>query len=753
MKKLLNFKNGGGTIQVAFNEADESPVEMLICSEIGKDPWSGNGISAVDIKSALDAVQPRGRAINFLTNSPGGVVSEGLAIRNLLSQWPGKITNTIIGIAASTASWMIPADETRAYKSSQMFIHRAWGAVVGNADDLRDAINFLEKTDGQIADIYAEQTGRRAETMMRLMSNETLLTGQEALDNGFVDVLIEGDAKNQFSNEQLSEMKNKLAALNTLRRSEQGATNNKPRKENVVMNKEQMLALLNKWGVKNIPADATDAQLVELVNAGKPAEPAPAAPAVANLDDHPLIKKLQAQAALQRRNSIRNRVQSAVSAGRIAANEIDSWVTQAESATDEADGGNPILTMLDKLPAVQPGVPSLSATPTLEAGDESFANVQKFILANSTGFGRNFLGAKAQNEITPSVLKEIGSRSLIAANTIKKHKNMLTEMFNANAIDTDLQRQVILQDMLEAYALQLAPLQAFSVVYQNVPLQGNDAVVVPYFPLQTNAAVSFVKGTGYTTTRDWTQNSRKVTVGGDGDSTTSGSNATAGTAKDRLFLQINFTSYDMARQPYLNVMKLAQQSANKLGIDIFTAIASRVIVAGNFGAAVKTVAAPVFSADDIADLAEYATTAQWPEIGRSLVLANTYKTPLLKDNTFKQYLSYGSTDPIRKAMIQEAYGFQDMYFVPALTNYLATNTSGWINHQSAVLVAFAPIMPTPEVRALLTTYDIAVEPRSGAVLEYRKFGNVTTDLTQEVIESSFGAAKGVDAALKIIKSA
>ena len=339
------------------------------------------------------------------------------------------------------------------------------------------------------------------------------------------------------------------------------------------------------------------------------------------------------------------------------------------------------------------------------------------------------------------------------AHCIAKNKKMLVEMFNDNSIDADLQRAVIMQDMLEAYALNLLPLDAFSIKYESVPLQGTDAVVVPYFPLQATASTSFVKGTGYTTKSDWAAQSRKVTVGGDGAAASNGANATAGTAKNRLFQAIDFSSYDMRRQPYLNVVKLAQQAANKLGVDIAAEIYSRVIVVGNFGAAVKTVAPALFTPDDVADLSEYADTAEWPAIARSLVLTNTYKTPLLKDVTFKSALAYGSTDPIRKAMIQEAYGFENMYFVPNLAAKLAANTAGWINHKSAVLVAFAPIMPSPEVRNLLTAYDVAVEPRSGAVLEYRKFGNAVTDTTTEVIESSFGAAKGVDGALKIVKSA
>lgn len=755
--KAINYAGGRGKIEVVFNASDESPAEIMICEEIGKDPWSGEGITVKDIKAALDEITPKNRTLDFFTNSPGGSVWEGTAIRNTLEQWKGRITNTIIGIAASTASWCIPADEVRAYKSSQMFLHKSWGLVMGNADDMQAAVKTLSTTDGQIADMLADQSGRSSKEMLGLMTDETLLTGEEARSLGLVDVLIDGDAKNQFATETLNAMKLKLAALNSLRISDPSQGSDADNNQNKIMNKTEMLALLNKWGV-TIPENATDEQLKKLVEAGKPvaapanaAPPVIPAPAALSADDRATLDALKNQVANSRRKEIESAVRNAASEGRIAVLEIDNWVNDAVAATDHPTTGNPLLARLNKIPAQAPGVPALNEL--IEPASDSLSDVQTFILKNGPEFRKNFLGQKAQNEITPHMLREISNKAIAVANYITKHKNTLVAAWNSNAIDSDLQRQMILQDMLEAYALQLVPLEAFSVKYESVPLQGLDTVVVPYFPLQATASTQFVKGTGYTTKSDWVENSRKVTVGGDGNAATSGGNATAGTAKDRLYQAIDFTSYDMRRQPYLNVAKLAQQAANKLAVDIFTAIVSRVIVTGNFGAAVKTVVPAAFTPDDIADLAEYATTAQWPEIARSLVLTNTYRTPLLKDTTFKQYLSYGSTDPIRKAQIQSAYGFQDMYFVPALSSYTAANISGWINHKSAVLVAFAPIMPTPEVRNLLTTYDVAVDPKAGCVLEYRKFGDATKDQTTETIESSFGAAKGVDAALKIIKSA
>ncbi len=799
ISRSVNFSGGQGKIQVSFNAAKaEEPVEIMICEEIGKDAWTGQGFCLKDLRDALMDV-PKTRALDFLMNTPGGSVSEGISIRNWLTNWDGEITETIIGIAASAGSWCIPANKVRAFKNSQMFLHRSMAVAVGNVDEMARAIEFLGKTDNQIAEMLAEQSGGTVAEMLDLMTRETLLTGQEALDLGFVDELIDGEAKNQFTAEWLNSARQKLAALNNLRSAnggpdavslraadKQGAENQNHNQEKNMIKKIALLnkrgitvpenaveatldsliaasntqrdfniGILNGWKVAHDAENATDAQLTELVRAGKPqVAPANAVGTGLSADDQALLTSLRNQVVQQRKREIRNALEHLASAEgghRIAVNDIETWETNALAVTDGVDG-NPILNSLKKLPEQAPGIAPINAATDIEVG-ASFNDVQKHIISNGPGFRRQFLGKNAGSKLDERTLKDIGSRAMLVANAITKHKNMLIAMFNNNSIDTDLQRALIMQDMLEAYALNLISLDAFSVKYETVPLQGLDTVVVPYFPLQGTASTSFVKGTGYTTKSDWVENSRKVTIGGDGDAATNGANATAGTAKDRLFQAIDFTSYDMRRQPYLNVTKLAQQAANKLAVDIVSQIYSRVIVVGNFGAAVKTVAAALFTPDDVADLSEYADTAEWPAIARSLVLTNTYKTPLLKDNTFKSALSYGSTDPIRKAMIQEAYGFQDMYFVPNLAAKLAANTAGWINHKSAVLVAFAPIMPTPEVRNLLTTYDVAVDPRSGAVLEYRKFGDATKDQTTEVIESSFGAAKGVDAALKIIKSA
>jgi hypothetical protein len=84
---------------------------------------------------------------------------------------------------------------------------------------------------------------------------------------------------------------------------------------------------------------------------------------------------------------------------------------------------------------------------------------------------------------------------------------------------------------------------------------------------------------------------------------------------------------------------------------------------------------------------------------------------------------------MRKAFVQQAYGFEDINVIPNLTSYTPAgeNLAGFINHTSALLVATSPIMPTEEVKALLSHYTVVTDPRTGISFEYRQFGNAVLD--------------------------
>lgn len=233
----------GGKIEVAFNKADELPVDIQIYDDIGKDPWTGEGFSAKDLANALKEIPNRNRELRIAVNSRGGDVNEGKTIRSMLEDWPGRIVNVIDGVAASTASWMIPADEVQARNHSQIFIHKSWAMVMGNSNDMTKAVAMLNTTDEQIADIYASKTGKGREAMMKLMTDETLLTGQTALELGLVDKLIDGNPVHNFTEVEIQNMKGKLAAMNSLKLSAptQGADQQQKQQEKIMETENKAL--------------------------------------------------------------------------------------------------------------------------------------------------------------------------------------------------------------------------------------------------------------------------------------------------------------------------------------------------------------------------------------------------------------------------------------------------------------------------------------------------------------------------------
>lgn len=284
----------GCRIEVQWNEKNEEAT-IAILDTIGKDPWTDGGFTEKDFRSALKDI-PQNKTLNLLINSRGGDVFEGFGIKNAIAEWPNRVTATITGVAASTASWMIlDADEVRAPKASQMFIHEAMTIGAGNAADLREVADRLDTTSEQIAGFYAAKNGKSVAEMRELMKKNTLMTGARAHELGLVDVLTDESPTNNFTPADLQLMNQRLAFLNSA--PVQGAKspnhNAQPTKGTTV-NREHKLALLNQWGV-SYDNTISDADLDALIAKGKPTAPTPPAPANVAPATDPKITALETQ--------------------------------------------------------------------------------------------------------------------------------------------------------------------------------------------------------------------------------------------------------------------------------------------------------------------------------------------------------------------------------------------------------------------------------------------------------------------------
>ena len=163
------------------NKADEATV--YIYDEIG---WFG--VDAGQFVKDLNDLSAKTVHIRF--NSPGGTVFDGTAMFNAIRQLKAKTISHIDGLAASIASVIaLGSDEVRMSENAFMMIHEPWSMVVGNSDIMREEADLLDKVGGVIAKTYIDKTGKSAEEIEAMMSTETWLQAEEALEMGFIDFI------------------------------------------------------------------------------------------------------------------------------------------------------------------------------------------------------------------------------------------------------------------------------------------------------------------------------------------------------------------------------------------------------------------------------------------------------------------------------------------------------------------------------------------------------------------------------------
>jgi ATP-dependent Clp endopeptidase proteolytic subunit ClpP len=175
------------------------------------------GINAQDLTDDLARVTSPNIRVEI--NSPGGDVFDGIAIYNALRTHPAHVTTRVDGIAASIASVISQAGDTRIMlDSSQMMIHNAWGMTVGNADEHDDMRQLLAQQDSIIAGIYASRSGGDAGVFRQMMSDETWMTAEQAVEHGLADVVSDpSDNKTSASARTLNdELRDTVTAVSSV---------------------------------------------------------------------------------------------------------------------------------------------------------------------------------------------------------------------------------------------------------------------------------------------------------------------------------------------------------------------------------------------------------------------------------------------------------------------------------------------------------------------------------------------------------
>lgn len=163
------------------------PLEVNIYGVIGWD------VSAQQfIREAKDIGLFEAKHIVMRLHTPGGDVMDGFAIFNILSGLSAKIDIYVDGMAASMGSVLacLPNATLHMPENAWLMIHKPWGGSVGDADDLRDYAEFLDRNEAMLLKAYTGKTGKSEEEIKAMLKPDTWLNGSEAKEHGFVDHVI-----------------------------------------------------------------------------------------------------------------------------------------------------------------------------------------------------------------------------------------------------------------------------------------------------------------------------------------------------------------------------------------------------------------------------------------------------------------------------------------------------------------------------------------------------------------------------------
>lgn len=175
-------------------KATNNVAQIDIFGDIVSEKWFDEETSATSFRDALKELGDVS-TINLSINSGGGSVFDGIAIYNMLKSHKATVNVYVEGLAASIASVIAMAGDTITMRSgSMMMVHMPWTLSQGNAEEMRKTADTLEKTGDSIVDIYSERTGISSDDIRNIMNDETWLSAEEAVEQGWATKLDQKEA-------------------------------------------------------------------------------------------------------------------------------------------------------------------------------------------------------------------------------------------------------------------------------------------------------------------------------------------------------------------------------------------------------------------------------------------------------------------------------------------------------------------------------------------------------------------------------
>ena len=140
----------------------------------------------------LESENP-GKDISFYINSPGGVVTAGLAIYDTMQYIRPDVSTVCIGQAASAGSLLLAAgakDKRYSLPNAKIMVHQPSGGFEGQATDIEIHAREILNTRARLNEIYVDHTGRLLAAIEEAMERDRFMSPEEAKDFGLIDHVV-----------------------------------------------------------------------------------------------------------------------------------------------------------------------------------------------------------------------------------------------------------------------------------------------------------------------------------------------------------------------------------------------------------------------------------------------------------------------------------------------------------------------------------------------------------------------------------
>ena len=137
-------------------------------------------------------------------NSPGGVITAGMAIHDTMQYIRPKVSTVCIGQAASMGSFLLAAGEPGmriALPNARIMVHQPSGGARGMASDIEIQAREILRIRARMNELYVRYTGKSLTDIEKAMDRDTFLEADEALHFGIVDKVFESRPDSEKSGE------------------------------------------------------------------------------------------------------------------------------------------------------------------------------------------------------------------------------------------------------------------------------------------------------------------------------------------------------------------------------------------------------------------------------------------------------------------------------------------------------------------------------------------------------------------------